>query len=195
MSSDRPSGDPSPAAERGADAADPALVRSRGEPLLEALQQQSPLARDHAESTAAYAFAAAVELGLERRACELVREAARLHEVGQVYAGEPGSLGSHQEETYRLAHGAAIDEEVCGWLLHARERFDGAGPGGMAGAAIPVESRVIRAACDFQRALADPAPDDARPPDRRALDRIQAHAGSELDPAVVEALAAVLSRI
>ena len=96
MSSDHQSGDPSPATEPGADAADPALLRLRGAPLLEALERHAEGARDHAESTATYAFAAAAELGLARDTCALLREASRLHEIGQIYAGDAAAPGSHQ---------------------------------------------------------------------------------------------------
>jgi HD-GYP domain-containing protein (c-di-GMP phosphodiesterase class II) len=180
MSSDHPSGDPSAAADAAA-------------ALLEALQRHSQSARDHAESTATYAFAAAAEVGLGRDECELVRVAARLHEVGLLYS-DSATLGTSQEETYRLARGAGVDEEVCRWLLRTRERFDGTGPEELAGEAIPVQSRLIRAACVFHAAATEPAPGDDGPPHSRGLDRIRTQAGSELDPEVVAAVVTAVER-
>jgi HD-GYP domain-containing protein (c-di-GMP phosphodiesterase class II) len=183
MSSDPPSDAPSPAPD-----SDPAgTLRIRGEPLLEALASRSQPARDHSDSVAAYAFAAAVELGLDREVCELTREAARLHEIGQVYAVHQEELGSLQEEAARLARGAGVSGEICGWLLRTRERFDGAGLEGLAGEAIPIQSRLIRAACALQVALAESGPGDA-------AERLGSQAGTELDPHVVEALVAVVAR-
>jgi HD-GYP domain-containing protein (c-di-GMP phosphodiesterase class II) len=77
-----------------------------------------------------------------------------------------------------------------------RERFDGSGPGGLAGDRIPVESRILRAACACDTALATPTPGRASSDERRriAVEALRAAAGSELDPRVTEALAAMLER-
>jgi HD-GYP domain-containing protein (c-di-GMP phosphodiesterase class II) len=123
-----------------------------------------------------------------------VREVARLHEVGQVYADEAADFGTHQEETYRLSRGAAIGEKPASWLLHARESFDGSGPEGLAGDAIPIESRVIRASCAFHGATAEPADGSDVPALTRGVQRIRSQAGAELDPEVVAALVTVVER-
>ena len=164
------------------------------EALLEALGRHSQSARSHAESTATYAFATAAQLGLSRGECELVREAARLHEVGQLYAGAAPQLGAHQEATYRLVRGAGIDEQLCRWLLRTRERFDGAGPEGLVGAEVPIQSRLIRAACTFHATVVEPAPSSDAAPHVRGVESLRSQAGAELDPDVVGALIAVVER-
>jgi HD-GYP domain-containing protein (c-di-GMP phosphodiesterase class II) len=209
MSSDRPSDarlrqpDGGAAVEEAA-----ALVRARGAPLIEAVEQHLPGAEDHAEGTGAYTFVAAVELGFDRGACQLAAEAAKLHEVGLVYvpaeviakrprerdAAEAETFAGHFEAGYRLAHGAGIPEQVCGWLLRQRERFDGGGPEGLAGDRIPIEARMIRAACLCQSALAGAGQGDQALGLDRARALLDAAAGSELDPAVAAALEAVLRR-
>lgn len=206
MSLDRPSGAPSPRPEGGEQGlAD--VLRSRGAPLLEALERHSPGAREHAEATASYAFAAAVELGFERSQCEVAREIAALHEVGVVYvpaaaiakppaerdAAERAACDGHFEAGYRLALGAGIPEHACAWVLRARERFDGTGPERLAGEAIPFESRLIRAACACQTALG--AASGQAAPHRVAIEALNAEAGTALDPRVATALASVLERI
>ena len=86
MSSDLPSDGPSAPPERPARARPDldlaSLLRLRGAPLLDALDRHLPGARDHAEATASYAFAAAVGLGFDRAQCEVAREVAVLHEIG-----------------------------------------------------------------------------------------------------------------
>jgi HD-GYP domain-containing protein (c-di-GMP phosphodiesterase class II) len=215
MSSDHPSDARSSAArESGGGAAAgtapdlTSLLRARGAPLIEALERHLPGAREHAEGTAAYAFAASVELGFERTQCEVAREAAKLHEIGQVYvpagvlakpaserdAAETGQVDAHYEAGYRLARGAGVPEYACGWLLRARERYDGAGPEGLAADRIPIESRLIRAACACETALSAP-PDTAGPlPHRHAILELGSRAGNELDPRVAAALTAVIER-
>ena len=205
MSSELPAEVGSPAPEDLA-----ALTRERGAPLLEALERHSPGAREHAEATASYAFVVAAELGHSRARCELGRETARLHEIGLVYVPQAvlerpltelgpqdaAAIEGQAEAGFRLARGAGVPEQVCGWLLRARERYDGSGPGGLAAAAIPIESRICRAACACAGLLAEEgeeAPIAARA--ARTRNALAAAAGRELDPAVVEALGGALDRI
>ena len=149
-----------------------------------------------------------MELGFGRDRCELYRDVTKLHEIGLVYvpaevASKPASARTtaeaavfegHYEAGYRLARGAGIPERVCGWLLRQRERFDGSGPEGLAGERIPIESRLMRSACVCQTALVADEPGDARNPLARAQEALDAAAGTELDPQVVQALMALLRR-
>ena len=173
MSSARRSDSPSPG---------PELARARGELLLEALEARVPNARDHAEATASYAFAAAAELGFDREVCAQVREAARLHEVGRLYLdGE-----SHPGAGYRLALGAGIPEPLCEWILRCGDRFDGGGR-------IPIEARIIAGACEYAALLRERANvGDAT--GRWALITLTEQAGGRLDPIVIDALARVVER-
>jgi HD-GYP domain-containing protein (c-di-GMP phosphodiesterase class II) len=204
MTSDPPSASPSPAPDPPP--ADPALselVRLRGAPLLEALEAHLPGARDHADATGSYAFAAAVSLGLDRQAAELCRETAKLHDAGMVYVPataartpfeqwtdeQRAQFEAHYEAGAKLALGAGIPDDVCGWMLQIRERFDGHGPDGLSGEAIPIAARIARAACACDTLLASPqggATLEARRAD--TAERLRAAAGHELDPRVVEAL-------
>jgi HD-GYP domain-containing protein (c-di-GMP phosphodiesterase class II) len=197
MSSDPPSDAPSFRPED----APAGVVAERGAPLLEALDGHLPGARLHADSTAAYAFAAAVELHFERPSAETIREAARLHDVGLVYVpatilarpadaldeAERALLDSHLEAAYRLCRGAGIDEAVCGWILRTRERYDGAGPDGLRGSEIPIEARIIRTACAADLLLERTGPE-------ATVEALQAAAATELDPLVSDAVVAVLTR-
>jgi HD-GYP domain-containing protein (c-di-GMP phosphodiesterase class II) len=197
MSSDPPSDAPSSRPE-GAPAS---VVAERGLPLLEALDGHLPGARRHADATAAYAFAAAVELHFERPTAETIREAARLHDVGLVYVpaailsrsaddldeAERALLDSHLEAAYRLCRGAGIDEAVCGWILRTRERYDGAGPDGLRGSGIPSEARIIRTACAADLLLESSGAE-------ATLRALRAAEGSELDPVASDAVIAVLER-
>ena len=178
MSSDHPIDDPSAPADPPL--GDPALterVRERGMPLLDGLEEHEAGSRDRANAAGAYALATAVGLGFGRAEAELCREAARLADVGKVYEEE-----EHYETGARLARGAGVPEVVCDWIAGVAERYDGTGPGGRSGAEIPVFSRIIRAAkrCDeFVMAGSEPR-------------ELRALAGTELDPAMVDALASML---
>ena len=184
-----------------------AVLQTRGAPLVEALERHSKGAREHTEATASYAFATAVDLGFGRAESEAVREAAMLHEVGQVYVpaealaeaererdeAEAEAFAAYYEASYWLARRAEIPEHVCDWLLRVRERYDGAGPEGLAGEAIPIESRIIRAACVCQTAVEGPV-GAGRQARGRAVEELNARAGGQLDPRVVMALVTVIER-
>lgn len=209
MSSDRPTGGPS--REPDGSPVDPgliALVRMRGAPLIDALDERIPGARERAEATGSYAFAAAAGLGLHRAEAELCRETAKLHDVGKLYVPravlerdvselngqERTLLESHHEVGARVARSAGIPEAVCGWLLGIRERFDGQGPEGLAGTRIPVASRLARAAFACDVALVELGKEAEYPAAVAwaAIERLRDSAGQELDPEAVDALAELL---
>jgi putative nucleotidyltransferase with HDIG domain len=206
MSWDRRSGAPSSDPEAMSVAT---LVRARGAALLEALELHLPGARDHADGTASYAFAAAAELGLDRRQAEAVREAARLHDVGKVYvpaealrrgasaldADGRSVADTHPAQGAELARGAGVPEEACRWIAATAERFDGGGPGGLAGEDVPLEARIVRVACACDTALSTALPPGwTEGPTAVAIERLRGAAGEELDPRVVDALVGVLGR-
>jgi HD-GYP domain-containing protein (c-di-GMP phosphodiesterase class II) len=214
MSWDPRSGAPSsgadPASAGGAygDLAEPA--RARGATLLDALEGHHAGSRDHAEATASYAFAAAVELGFEREHAEAVRETARLHEVGMIYvpatvlaaAPEQRSaegtalIDAHPDYGAKLALGAGVPPQICDWIRATAERFDGRGPAGLAGERIALEARIVRVACVCDWALTTPQPGGTAAEHRTAaFEVLRAAAGRELDPRVVEALAGMLDRV
>lgn len=209
MSSDPPGDAPSAPPERPARRAEldlANLLRLRGGPLVDALEGHLPGAREHAEGTASYAFAGAVGLGFDRAQAEVARELAMLHEVGLVYvpaevasksasqrsAAEEATWAEHYEDGYRLVRGAGVPDQVCGWLLRARERFDGSGPEGLAGKAIPVEGRLIRAACACQTTLTA-AQRSGGQPLQVTVEALGSRAGADLDPRVVAALTTILA--
>ncbi len=211
MSSDPPSAAPSDA--NPAETAGPALaddVARLGEPLLDALGKRLPSAPKHAAATSSWALAIAVELGLDRDRCLAIRETARLHDIGKVYAAagllavpetdldDEGRrrLDAHAEAGFRLAQGAGLPSEACGWLRHTRERYEGGGlPDGLFGGAIPLESRIIRAACAFDVELSRAAGSGSdQPPSNVAIAKLRARTGTELDRGTVEALGSVLQR-
>jgi HD-GYP domain-containing protein (c-di-GMP phosphodiesterase class II) len=195
------------AGDAGGDLA--AVARERGATLLDALEDHRAGSREHAEATAAYAFAAAVELGFERRHAEAVRESGRLHEVGMIYVPAPVLAAAPEERSAEdsalidahpgygaeLARGAGVPQEICDWVEATAERFDGRGPARLAGERIALEARIVRVACACDWALTTrPAEDTTAERLTVAFDVLRAAAGRELDRRVVEALAGLLER-
>lgn len=143
--------------EQADPAAEASLSRLRGLPLLTALGERMPGAEVRAELAARLAEALTRRLDGAAAEGPLIVEAARLQEVGKLYVeagllGRPESelspeqraeLTAHFEHGRALAFGAGVSEPVCDWILHARERWDGGGPEGLAGERIPLGSRVV----------------------------------------------------
>jgi HD-GYP domain-containing protein (c-di-GMP phosphodiesterase class II) len=75
-------------------------------------------------------------------------------------------------------------------VRHHHERVDGTGyPSGLSGVRIPVASRIM-AVCDAYGAMAEPRAYSGPATPREALAELREQAGSQFDPAVVDALAA-----
>jgi HD-GYP domain-containing protein (c-di-GMP phosphodiesterase class II) len=208
MSSDRQSDGPFPEAEEPVAEDSPAtLVRERGAVLIESLDGHLEGAAAHADATGGFAFAVAEALGLEAERAELIREAAKLHEVGKMYVTAEALtkpedelddedrlvLALVAENGAGLARGAGISEDVCEWILRWPERFDGSGPSALRGEEIPLEARIINAACacaEVSGGASPPLPEAAAGVIGRAM---RALGGKRLDPQVADALARALS--
>ena len=84
--------------------------------------------------------------------------------------------------------------EVAPIVRASHERVDGRGyPDGLTGDRIPLESRIV-AACDAFDAMTSDRPYRCAMPVDEAVAELRANAGTQLDPRIVEALVAVVSR-
>ncbi len=134
------------------------------------------------------------------------RLAGLLHDVGKLRVPatvltKPGALDAeewalvqrHPEHGEQLV--AAVPElaPVAAIVRHHHERWDGAGyPDGRAGAAIPLEARIV-AAADAWHAMVSDRPYRGALPLTVALAELDAAAGGQFDPAVVVALRSVVA--
>lgn len=157
--------------------------------------------------------AAVVELGLAvGRAMGLEAEQLRrlefgglLHDVGKAgipreILDKPGALEPHERAAIEqhATIGQAMLERAGGLLgevgrvvRSSHERYDGLGyPDGLAGNAIPIEARII-ACCDALSAMTTTRPHRDALTVEEALTRLRRNAGSQFDPAVVDALLVV----
>lgn len=136
-----------------------------------------------------------------------LRTAALLHEIGKVGIPEdilhkPGPLNDSEWELMRqhpviaeriiraMPGMSAIAEAV----RHEHERWDGNGyPDGLAGEAIPLESRIVLA-CNAYCAMTTDRPYREALPHTEAIAELNAQAGAQFDPRVVECLTEQLDR-
>ncbi|MEA2322636.1 MAG: hypothetical protein QOD81_2486 [Solirubrobacteraceae bacterium] len=117
-----------------------------------------------------------------------------LHKPGPLDAGEWAVMQTHTVEGQRMLDavgGALADVGVIVRASH--EHFDGTGyPDGLAGSAIPLEARIC-AACDAYSAMTTDRPYRTALPFDAALAELRDNAGTQFDPAVVDALVAELA--
>jgi HD-GYP domain-containing protein (c-di-GMP phosphodiesterase class II) len=115
---------------------------------------------------------------------EVLRKPARLSE------SERRLMRNHPVWGAELVSGVPGLQAVALIVRHHHERVDGSGyPSGLSGVRIPVASRIM-AVCDAYGAMTEARPyRDERLP-HEALEELRDQAGSQFDPAVVEALEA-----
>jgi len=161
---------------------------------------------EHCKSVVTLALAVAVELGLSREQCRNVEFGALLHDVGKIaipkeIINKPGALDpqewtlirTHTIEGQRMLDRAGGFMRDVGLIVRSHhERWDGSGyPDQLAGAAIPVEARII-ACCDTWNAMRTDRSYRKALSQDVAMAELHKNSGSQLDPEVVGALLRVL---
>jgi len=161
--------------------------------------------QEHAEEVARLAGLTAERLALSGPVVQRCRLAGWLHDVGKLAVPEqilnkPAPLNDTELDVMRTHSAVGADivhriptlRQAAPAVRHHHERYSGAGyPDGLAGQAIPIEARIIAAADAYATMTADRPYSPARTP-QEATAELRRSAGSHFDPAVVEALLAVL---
>ena len=175
------------------------------EALANALEASDESTSSHARWITDLAIQVGTELGLGPQELKRLELGALFHDIGKIgippaILAKPGPLTADEQalvETHpivgeRILAPIAQLDEVRHIVRCAHEHYDGTGyPNGIAGDAIPLESRIVLA-CDAYHAMTTDRPyrralaaSDAR---RRLVER----AGAQFDPKVVDALLRVL---
>jgi two-component system, cell cycle response regulator len=171
--------------------------------LVQVLAEREPELRRHMADVAELAVRTGRERGLEAEQLDVLARAAELHDIGKVAVpddilNKPDPLDDvewrimrqHTLVGERILAAAPALSAVARLVRLSHERWDGGGyPDGLAGDEIPVGARII-AVCDSYDAITSKrAYADARS-HKAALTELQRSAGSQFDPAVVEAFCA-----
>ena len=175
--------------------------------LVRVLAEREPELHNHVLDVGALAREVAAELGIPEQEHAEIVHGAELHDVGKIAIPEsilykPGPLDD-DEWVYMKRH-TLIGERfllsvpalrAVGRLVRSsHERWDGAGyPDGLRGEDIPLGARII-SVCDAYDAMVTDRPYRRGTDPASALAELRRCAGSQFDPAVVEAFCAVASR-
>lgn len=173
--------------------------------LADIVDARDPYTRDHSKRTADMAERLARRLGLDPAQVELVRLAARVHDIGKVGTNDyvllkPGPLDSDEESEMRrhAEIGARLLSqfpefwEGAAIVLAHHERPDGTGyPRGLKGSELPFEAAVV-AVADAHDAMTNDRPyrKALSWPDARA--ELLQHRGTQWDARVIDAFIAML---
>jgi putative nucleotidyltransferase with HDIG domain len=172
--------------------------------FVRAIDARDPHTARHSEKVAAYAVALARALGLKPAACERIRLAGLLHDVGKLAlersvlhkagalsAEEWRQVREHPTQSAHIIGGVAHFAAFLPGARHHHERYDGHGyPDRLAGTEIPLDARVL-AVADAYDAMTSDRSYRAALPHAEAIERLQAGAGSQFDPVCVEAFVAL----
>ena len=187
------------ATHRGQPAEAPWLERAVSTLAVELRTHHAPTAA-HSHRLAALARGVADRLELDALDATEVELVAVLHDVGKLAIDPslldwPGPLDARQRERLR-AHAVAGEEllartagleHLAGAVRATHEAWDGSGyPDRLRGDQIPLVSRIV-AVCDAYDAMTSGRPYRRPLSERDARRRLQAAAGTQFDPEVVDA--------
>jgi HD-GYP domain-containing protein (c-di-GMP phosphodiesterase class II) len=160
----------------------------------------------HSRDVVELSLAAGEQLRLDPAQLRNLEFAALLHDVGKIAVpkeiiNKPGPLDDTEWEVMRrhTIEGQRMLDSVGGVLASvgvivraSHEDYDGTGyPDGLAGDAIPIESRIC-SACDAFSAMTTARPYRQVMSEEQALGELRRCAGTQFDPLVVAALARVI---
>ena len=168
--------------------------------LVRALEAQDMYTSGHALSIADLARRVGRVLGLDAAALRDVEHAAVLHDIGKIgipsellrkrgplSSGEREHMRAHPEIGARILEPVERLRQLAPLVRFSHECWDGSGyPDGLAGEQIPLGARII-SVCDAFDAMVSDRPYRGGRSTAEALVELRKHAGTQFDPAVVEA--------
>jgi len=174
--------------------------------LAAAIDARDDYTHAHSEQVVKLATAVAKRLGLDSADIQLVRDGAMLHDLGKVAVpneilfkqgaldpDEWAIMREHPVIGERILRRTPELKQIAPMVRHEHERWDGGGyPDGLAGADIPIGSRIILA-CDAYNAMITQRPYREPMCSEEAIEELERNAGTQFDPAVVAVLLAVLA--
>jgi two-component system cell cycle response regulator len=175
--------------------------------LLGLLREREPSLLEHLHDVGALARAVGMRLSLAGEDLDELTRAAELHDIGKAaipdaILSKPGPLTDsewafmrrHTIIGERILSAAPALVPVARIVRSSHERWDGTGyPDALAGEDIPLGARIV-AVCDAFHAMTTDRPYKRACAVREALAELRRCAGTQFDPAVLEAFADTLQR-
>ena len=180
-----------------------ATIRS----LVGAIDAKDPYTHGHAQRVADLAVEVGRELALPERDLRALSYGAILHDIGKIGVPDPllgkrTPLSAEEIEIVRshpfigaeIVKGVEFLRDAVPAIRGHHERWDGGGyPDGLAGEAIPLTARIVNAADTWDACTSERPYQPAMAP-RDVLEIVARLKGTQIDPAVHDALVRVLRR-
>jgi response regulator RpfG family c-di-GMP phosphodiesterase len=175
--------------------------------LAQTIELKDPSTKGHCDRVATLALQLAVLLGLNETVQEQIKYGSWLHDCGKIGIPEAilnanrrltqeefALVKNHSLWGCTVVRKANLSETVQNIVLYHHERYDGHGyPSGLKGRNIPLEARVV-AVADVYDALSVDRPYRKKLSPEQILATITNMRGTQLDPEIVDALFAVISK-
>lgn len=170
--------------------------------LVAALEPVGSAGRTHSVRVAHLAAQLATRLGLDGDAADVIQTAGRLHDVGRLALRDEGLARATATELVGSRHDTEIAARLLEPLRHHQavrdiiaaqhERWDGRGPAGLHGDAIPLGARILAVANLYDELVAPPEGGAGLKP-QDALANLHGLGGTLLDARVLDALGEVVA--
>ena len=176
--------------------------------IISILNARDAYTYQHSTRVAGIAEIVGYHLGFRERKLQMLRAAARLHDIGKI--GVPDYIlrkkGGLSEEEFAqmkrhpqigadILNQIALFKELAPWVRDHHERWDGKGyPNGIAGQEIGLASRVL-AVADTLDAITSQRPYRAGMPFEHALCEIEKNSGSQFCPEVARCVLGLASTL
>jgi HD-GYP domain-containing protein (c-di-GMP phosphodiesterase class II) len=180
----------------------------RGTALLlrDLLEEDDEYTGRHTEDVVDLSLRVAAQMGVSEEVRRETELGALLHDIGKIHIpdailNKPGKLDAHEwaiMKTHTIEGQRMLDQvggllKSVGLVVRAsHERFDGGGyPDGLAGEDIPLGARIVTA-CDSFNAMTTTRAYREALPIAHAVEELVSCSGTQFDPAVVDALLAIV---
>jgi len=163
------------------------------------LDRALPWQAGHGARTAVIACLIGQELGLDVVALHNLKLAALLHDIGMLKLDaalqhDSKLCAKHTLLGSRMLGRIRLWQDLAPIVHHHHEWFDGTGyPDGIAGEAIPLEARIV-ALCDAFDSMTSATSYKPARPLAAAVHEIEACAGTQFDPALVQRFVALIDQ-
>lgn len=175
--------------------------------MAKVLEAKDPYTRFHSHKVSELSSSVAREMGFQDDEVRRIGVAGILHDIGKMGIREsilkkPGPLDKAEREIvqrHSIIASTILEpieqlQSAVGYIKHHHEHFDGSGyPDKLAGEQIPLGARIIHAAEAFDAMVATRSYNIPKTPEE-SLSELRRCSGTQFDPQVVEATAAVLRR-
>lgn len=173
--------------------------------LVEMIEKRDPYTAGHSKRVATYAKQIAKKMHFTKQKCDLIYEAAILHDIGKIVIPDsillkPSALGEIEYNLIKMHTNIGYDllskvnnfKEIANIIRFHHERIDGNGyPEGLKGEEIPIEARILAIADSFD-AITTNRIYDKKKSIEEALEELLAYKNKMYDAKIVDIAVNVL---